>query len=406
MPRRLSIPRYALHKASGQAVVRLRGRDIYLGKHDSPESHEKYARLLADWTRQLHQAEARAPAGTPPPNLSIAELILRYRSFAASYYVTPEGTPGKEFVEMQHALKPLRQLYGSLPVADFGPKALGLVRQEMINSGLSRGVINRRINRIKRLIRWGVSEELVPANVLHAVSSLPGLKFGRTTAKEAPRVKPVADEVVEATLPFLSPQVAAMVRLQRLTGMRPGEVVTMRPEEIDTSASVWLYQPEKHKNAWRGDQRTIPLGPKAQEILRPFLDRPPSAFLFSPIEAEQHRNRARRATRRTKVQPSQARRQPKARPKKAKRARYDRDSYRRAITYAIKRANRERAQARLAPLPDWFPLQLRHSRATEIRKQFGIEGAQVALGHARADVTQVYAERNDRLAAEIAAQSG
>jgi hypothetical protein len=40
------------------------------------------------------------------------------------------------------------------------------------------------------------------------------------------------------------------------------------------------------------------------------------------------------------------------------------------------------------------PNQLRHSAGTEIRKRFGLEAAQVVLGHASADVTQVCAERD------------
>lgn len=41
----------------------------------------------------------------------------------------------------------------------------------------------------------------------------------------------------------------------------------------------------------------------------------------------------------------------------------------------------------------WRPHQLRHTAATEIRAKFGLEAAQTVLGHAKADITQVYAER-------------
>lgn len=54
----------------------------------------------------------------------------------------------------------------------------------------------------------------------------------------------------------------------------------------------------------------------------------------------------------------------------------------------------------------WAPNQLRHSAATEIRKRFGIEAAQVTLGHAAADVTQVYAERDLEKAASVMALVG
>ncbi len=54
----------------------------------------------------------------------------------------------------------------------------------------------------------------------------------------------------------------------------------------------------------------------------------------------------------------------------------------------------------------WSPNQLRHSAATEIRGQFGLEAAQVISGHAKADVTQVYAERNMTLGAEVMRKLG
>ena len=57
-------------------------------------------------------------------------------------------------------------------------------------------------------------------------------------------------------------------------------------------------------------------------------------------------------------------------------------------------------------MPVWRPNRLRHSRATEIRRRYGLEAAQVALGHSRADVTQVYAERDLALAERVAREIG
>ena len=54
----------------------------------------------------------------------------------------------------------------------------------------------------------------------------------------------------------------------------------------------------------------------------------------------------------------------------------------------------------------WSPNRLRHSAGTEIRKRYGLEAAQVILGHASADVTQVYAERDLQKAVEIMREVG
>jgi site-specific recombinase XerC len=111
------------------------------------------------------------------------------------------------------------------------------------------------------------------------------------------------------------------------------------------------------------------------------------------------------------VQPSQQHRR-KARPVRQPRTAYNKDSYNRAITRGIVKANAQRvkeaqqAGVEAVAVPHWSLNQLRHSKATEVRRQFGLEAAQVVLGHAKADVTQIYAERDSRLGAEVARRIG
>src|SRR5262249_11821594 len=179
-----------------------------------------------------------------------------------------------------------------LPAAQFSPLKLKAVRQLTVSGyehpkygpqpPLSRGVVNHRVRRIIRAYKWAVAEELVPADVLHALRAVRGLAKGRGEGGEADPVKPVALPHVEAVLPFLNRQLAAMVRLLLLTGMRPNEVCIMRTCDIDVSGAVWLYRPARHKTAHRGKDRIIALGPKAQEVLRPWLKPALETYLFSP----------------------------------------------------------------------------------------------------------------------------
>ena len=170
----------------------------------------------------------------------------------------------------------------------------------------------------------------------------------------------------------------------------------MRPGDIDRSSDVWTYTPERHKTEEFGKQRIVYIGPQAQEILRPFLLRKTTAYCFSPIEAEAERNEQRRAARSSPMTPSQTRRKPKKKPQRAKRNRYDVAAYRRAITYGIKKAG----------VPHWHPNQLRHSRATRVRREHGLDVAQIILGHKLCDVTQVYAEVDRVRAIEIVEKCG
>lgn len=283
------VPSYCHHKASGRAVVRIDGNDHYLGLYGSDESHARYQAAIAEWRSRQQSRDKPArdlPAGSRPRLLlTITELIARYREFATEYY-SWQGSPMRELQAIRYSLRPLRALYGSAPASEFGPLALKGVRQAMIEHGWCRQLINRRVNRIKRFFKWAVSEELIPSSVFESLRKVDGLGYGRSGTRESAPVRPVADSVVNSTLPFLAPQIAAMVKLQRVTGMRPGEVIQMRPVDIDRESDIWSFEPPQHKNRWRGHQRLVPLGPQVQLILEPFLSRAAEEHCFQPCEAE------------------------------------------------------------------------------------------------------------------------
>src|SRR5262249_19050092 len=153
-----------------------------------------------------------------------------YVRFARDYY---RGSG--EVENLQYALRPLKEMYGRSAAAEFGPLKLKAVRQKMIDGALCRTEVNQRVGRIKRFFAWAVENELLPGTVLHALRAVRGLARGRTEARESEPVKPVPETYINATKEHLSPQVWAMIELQRYTGMRPGEVCVMRTCDIDTS---------------------------------------------------------------------------------------------------------------------------------------------------------------------------
>jgi integrase len=400
MPRRPSIPTYRLHRQSNQAIVTFRlsdgrRRDVLLGPHGSPESRAEYARLLAEWeaARRADPPQTRPlPDPHAPRDLTVNELLLRFWRHAEAHY----GTGSGELAEYRRSLRPVKDLYGHLPAARFGPLALKAVREGMIREGLARGPVNQRVGRIKRAFRWAVSEELVPASVYEALRAVPGLQKGRSAARETAPVTPVADAVVDRTLPHLPVQVRAIVRVLRLTGMRPSELCAMRPEEVERDGAVRLYRLSRHKTSHRGKERVVAIGPRAWAVLEPFVAAcPPGAFVFSPARAREERYRLMRERRRTPVQPSQVSRK-KLGPRRVPGERYSPV----ALAHAVARA------CKAAGIPNWHVYQLRHAHATEVRRRYGLEAAQVSLGHSHAAVTQVYAERDLTLAARVAAEIG
>lgn len=372
-------------KTGDLAFIEVAGQRVYLGRHGTADSRERYARILVDL------ASNRGQLSHPAEAITVNEIMADYLTFADEYYRKADGTPTDEPASIGQAMRPICKLYGRLPAVQFGPKALKAVRNNMIADGWSRGYVNMQIGRIKRAFKWASSNELIPPSVHHGLQAVAGLRRGRCKARESAPVVPVVDAFIEAVALHVSRQVWAMVQLQRLTAGRPGEIIKMRPIDIDTSGAIWLYTPTSHKTQHHGHARTIYLGPRAQEVVRPFLaNRPTDAYLFSPrdarydraCEAENHRRDDQHPTpRKTDRRVSEA---------------YTVNSYCRSIRRACKAAD----------IPSWTPARLRHNAATDIRKEFGLESAQVVLGHRHVTTTEIYAETNAKRALEIAAKVG
>jgi integrase len=394
-------------------VVTLSGKDHYLGTWKTTASKAEYNRLIGEWLA----AGRCLPASRGGFDLTVAELAAAYWTYAKGYY-QKNGEPTRTLDRVKLAVRLLRTNYGPTLAHDFGPLALQAIQRDLAAGHRCRKYCNCLIDCIKRVFKWAASQELLPVTVHQALATVPGLRRGRSSARETEPIKPVENEVVEATLPHLPPIVADMVKLHRLTGCRPAEVCILRPCDVDTTGAVWSYRPSSHKSEHHGRERVIFVGPKGQDVLRPYLLREKTAYCFVPAESERKRNALKRENRQSPMTPSQSRRRPKRHPKRAPGDRYTTGSYRRSIERAVDAINRvRRDEARDATkatgvevepslLPEWTPNQMRHAAATEIRKQFGLEAAQVTLGHSQADVTQIYAERDLTLAAEVMRKIG
>jgi integrase len=383
-------PAYRLHRQSGQAIVTLSGRDFLLGLFGTPDSRRRYYDLLAKWEangrRPIHLTEPVDPvvASVERP-VTVGELVTLFKrsgnNATRHQYLLPAATG------------PLVEVYGAIPARDFTAPMLKAVRDLHAKPGtLARTTVNRYTHFVRRIFKWGVSEALVPIGVYEALATVEGLKHHEYHVETAKR-KPAPLPHVYALEQHVAKPVWGLIRLQLACGARGGELVKLRPVDIDTSGDVWLYRPEKHKTAWRGDERVIHFGPKAQDVIREFLNRPVDAFLFDPREG----NHERQVARGTKGKARRPGQKPNAR--KSKRTigtRYTSGSYRRAIERGCE----------LAEVPVWTPHMLRHAFATAIRKAFGAESVGLMLGDKDTKMIDVYAERDHERALKIASEVG
>lgn len=399
------LPSFRLHKASGQGMTNIRGKDYYFGPFEAPESRRKFNRLLAEYL----SADRSPVFRVHREEISVAECVVAYLTFAREYY-----KDSTEYENLHLAAKPLMELYADSKAVDFGPTQFKAVRTWWINRGCSRQYVNKQMKRIMRIIKWLVQEGKMDATIHHALKCIDPLRRGRSEAPETSAIVPVEDAVVNLTLPHMTDVVASMVKFQRLTGARPGEVCSLKPCMVQKSlVDVWEIHLEQHKTSWRGKTRTIYVGPQAQRVLEPFLARALDAFCFSAAEsAQQHRQRKHKQ----RITPLSCGNKPGTnvvrRPAKKAGDKYTTQSYGRAIKYACRKAFPAPEGIKGEELKKWHadhswaPNQLRHALATEVRKSDGLEAAAVLLGHSEIGVTQVYAEADRDKAIDIVRRMG
>lgn len=255
------------------------------GPYGSAESKRKFDQLVGYYLLS-NQAST---FGVDSNELAWAEAANAYLDFAKTYY-----HQSTEAENLRLALQPIAEVFPEMLIKEFKAPHFKQIQQWWVRKGVSRGYANKQCERLLRVIKRLCAEGFMPVENYQQIKCVDPLRKGRTAARETQPIRPVSDAMVEATLPFLSPIVAAMVRFQRLTGCSPGEVVKIKPSMVDRSGEVWEIRLDEHKTAYRGHDRTIYVGPAAQEVLAPFLTkRNEASFCFQPCEVMRELRRQR-----------------------------------------------------------------------------------------------------------------
>lgn len=324
-------------RAPGQkaALAEAKGRDL---------AESIAARM---WERAQREASMAEVAKTATLDVCISKFL----GWAETYYRRSDGTSTREAGNCEYALNTLKEQHGNMLIDDLTYQHLLDSRDSLIREGLTRNTINQRVGIWKRFFAWALENRLCSASTKMEAWAITSLKANRSEAKENGEVRPVTDEDIEATVKHLTPTPATMVRVQRLTGMRPGELCAMRPRDIEKRKGLWIYRPAHHKTKHKGSIRVVVLGPQAIEGLKPYVQKTkPNDSLFEQGLAEE-RERKREGD--------------------SPRERWIFIQYGKVIRRACKKAGVE----------PWSPNQLRHACATAVRRGFGADAARSVLGH-------------------------
>lgn len=375
-------PKMSEHKASGQARVRWRGEDYYLGPWGSEESRQRYAALLLELTAHTertdgaHSAHTAAPCAHTIQPLLVCDVLARWLIHARSYY----SERGRECEQFVLAVRPLERLYGLTPARAFGPDELEQLQTAMLtgswmgeadrrhprapkSGGWSRSVVNARTKRVRTVWRWAERVKLVPPGSWEALRVVKAVRKNRPGARDPVRAKTTTMDEVRLVIRHLSPLVRAMVLVQFWSGMRSAEVRLMRAGDVRDGT----YTPRQHKTDYLGHDKTVELGRRALAVLGPWLARALAVGPDAPVF------------------PSPRTGEP-----------WTRDGYCHAC----------RAAADKAGLPHWHPYLSRSATRMRVSKGMGDEAARSVLGHRHMSTTLSYGERDGELAKEAARRLG
>jgi integrase len=399
---------------------------IHLGVWDSTEADLAWRKLAAEYA--LDSSAGMVKAGT----VTIAEMMLAYlehlKRIKASENVFNIAGRMAEFLTTSAIT-----LNGTLPVADFGPvqfsawaKELEKPYERLMVDGSTRSMKGRSWATIRKLTdcvlrayTWAITAEIVRSGdtKINDLQLCDPLLECIQAAKPKKRIAAESFFVSE-TIRFASPTVAAMIRVHAMTGMRSGELVTMRPMDLHQSGvvelatgqlisvdestararrdgligeqeTIWIYAPQHHKREKYDQYRAIPILPPVQAIMDPFLTgRPADGFIWSSRESYIWNREA--------IRTGQGRKSQRISKKEPAYCGFKPQSYERAI---------ERVCI-MRGIPIWTPHQLRHGVATDVSNIEGnLRGAQALLGHGSQRTTELYINAIDFSGAIRAAAS-
>ena len=397
-------------------------RQVTLGVWGSAEALEAYKRLTSEATIADNNsgavtiatlcarfyADAQDRAADPSNKFDAREL--RHYATVIKYLVTLYGSTlanrfsASNYREYRAYLVSIAPTVESVPDGVYSDnkdnRARGIVGQpkyRVTKRVWTSNYITQLMRYLRMIFSWGVGHDMIDPATAERFKHVERLRCNAPTKQ--PRLD-VPDDIVRSTLPYMTPTLRDMVIIQRQNALRPNEVCGLRVGDIDRSGDVWTVR--------KLTKTYVPMiivfceSDKAI-IARHIAGKTPEDYLFTPAEAMLERWAAQAQQRKSSVTPCQRARAERA--AAGKLAVYNEcytvDAYRRAIYYAIERAN-----AAGVDVPKWTPYQLRHTAVTETSYQYGIDAARAMAGHTTINMTAHYEHTAERLKADLASKRG
>jgi len=388
----------------GSVYARTTGRYAYYVKLPGDTKYRTYAlkapgqkfatkdkKIAEELARFMYEKALLKSKGRYVDVNTIGQLVDSYISHLKEFFQNGSDRPQ----QATYALNTLKKQFGNIPIDEFEIYHFDEYRLKLVQYGLAVKTVNDRCALVKAMCDWAAQKQVLSKSVAYGIRVIKPLKEGNYGVKASKKIKPIPIQWIAATCRHTTPVVAAMIKLHFYGAMRSTDVCTIRPCDIDQKSlkndELWVYYPPFHNEQSKGNKHRVLLGKRAQKILMPFLLRPKTTFCFTPEQSQNQRSKQ---------------------TDKEYNNRYNKDSYRRAVLYAIAAANKDREQrakqsgVNIDKIGHWTPHQLRHTMATILREKEGLDATQSVLDHTSLEATQIYAERNEKVGRAAARKHG
>jgi integrase len=386
--KKIKVPGLLHHKARdlGYSIDPRNRKTTYHGPFGLAQTTANYKKWLSEY---LAQADTQIPTTpTDKKDPTIADLVVHFSKWADMYFRNPAtGKPTSQIHVLKSAIRELKD-YLQTPIAEFTPRDLiavraGLVHRDIMPQSiftkrkkLTISSVNGLIIKIRMMFKRGVEWGLVPINVFSALMCVKPLSWRTApTLRDPAPIQPVDEAHLDRIQPHLAPVYRVLMSVHLATGMRIKELIGMRWSEISQHpVKPWLYvyQPTTHKNSHRKQDRKIFIHESFVNLMK--MTRKPlweKDFVWCSKG-------------------------------KGINAGYSGQMTTAAYYLAVKSAIKKHNKISKVKVPNFTPLQIRHTVATKINESHGIQAVAAVLGHAKINTAQIYAETSFTAAMEIA----
>lgn len=219
-----------------------------------------------DWARRTEDEMVR---GVYINRADASQLLLRKALDRYLQDVSSTKKPSTYAAE-QHKAKALKAALGNYSLAALNPSLIAGYRDQRLATGKSTNTVRLELALLSHLFTIAIKEwqlGLIYNPVMNIRKPPPGQGRNRRLSNEEERI------LLTACDEYSNPMLGWIVRTALFTGMRAGEITSLRRNQIDL-----IHRVVRLTNTKNGSARTVPLSRKALSVMKAALEYPVRPF--------------------------------------------------------------------------------------------------------------------------------